>query len=133
MLYSFYSHLQCGITSWGFADAFYMKLLNILHNNVLRIITNCGCRTKLSPVYKAQKKLEDIHKLELGKLMFKIINSEKPQQYSIEFYLLRLEKFITRLDTQKMRAFISHKSKLILEKNQFNMLEQYCGIKYLIH
>ena len=112
-----YSHLQYGITSWGFADAFYIKPLNTLHNNVLRILANCGYRTKLSPVYKAQNilKLEDIHKLEVRKLMFKIIN-----QYhnSIEFYLLSLEKFITtRLDKQKMRVFISHKSKLILEKN----------------
>ena len=37
-----YSHLQYGITSWGFADAFYMKLLNTLNNIVLRIIANCG-------------------------------------------------------------------------------------------
>ena len=34
----------------------------------------------------------------------------------------KLTEFITtRLDKQKMRVFISHKSKLILEKNQFNM------------
>ena len=82
-----YSHLQYGITSWGFADAFYMKPLNTLHNNVLRILANCGYRTKLSPVYKAQNilKLEDIHKLEVGKLMFKIINNGKPQQYRVLF------------------------------------------------
>ena len=39
-------------------------------------------------VYKAQNilKLEDIHKREVGKLMFKIIhNNEKPQQYRILF------------------------------------------------
>ena len=41
-----YSHLQYGITNWGFADAFYMKPLNTLHNNVLRIIANCGYRKK---------------------------------------------------------------------------------------
>ena len=130
-----YSHLQYGITSWGFADAFYMKPLNTLHNKVLRVIANYGYRIKLSPVYKAQNilKLEDIHKLELGKLIFKstvlIIENHK----NLEFYLLSLEKFTTtRLDKQKMRAFISHKSKLILVKNQFNMQEQYCGIKYLI-
>ena len=52
---------------------------------------------------------------------------------NIEFYLLSLDKFITtRLDKQKMRVFISHKSKLILEKNQFNMQEQYYATKYLI-
>ena len=45
---------------------------------------------------------------------------------NIEFYLLSLEKFITtRLDKQKIRVFISHKFKLILEKNQFNIREQY--------
>ena len=61
-----------------------MKPLNTLHNNVLRIIANCGYKTKLSPVYKAQNilKLEDIHKLESGKLMFKIINNGKLQQYT---------------------------------------------------
>ena len=82
-----YSHLQYGITSWGFADVFYMKPLNTLDNNVLRILANCGYRTKLSPVYKAQNilKLEDIHKLEVGKLMFKIINNGKPQQYRVLF------------------------------------------------
>ena len=82
-----YSHLQYGITSWGFADAFYIKPLNTLHNNVLRILANCGYRTKLSPVYKAQNilKLEDIYKLEVGKLMFKIINNGKPQQYRVLF------------------------------------------------
>ena len=37
-----YSHLQYGITSWGFADAFYIKPLNTLHNNVLKILANCG-------------------------------------------------------------------------------------------
>ena len=129
-----YSHLQYGITSSGFADAFYMKPLNTLHNNVLRIIANCGYRTKLSPVYKQQNilKLEDIHKLEVGKLVFKIINKMENHN-NIEFYLLNLEKFITtRLEKQKIRLFISHKSKLILEKNQFNMQEQYYGIKYLI-
>ena len=64
-----------------------MKPLNTLHNNVLRILANCGYRTKLSPVNKAQNilKLEDIHKLEVGKLMFKIINNGKPQQYRVLF------------------------------------------------
>ena len=64
-----------------------MKPLNILHNNVLRILANCGYRTKLSLVYKAQNilKLEDIDKLEVGKLMFKIINNGKPQQYRVLF------------------------------------------------
>ena len=64
-----------------------MKPLNTLHNNVLKIIANCCYRTKLSPVYKAQNilKLEDIHKLELGKLMSKIINNRKPQQYIVLF------------------------------------------------
>ena len=83
----FYSHLQYSITSWGFADAFYIKLLNTLHNNVLKILANCGYRTKLSPIYKPQNilKLEDIHKLEVGKLMFKIINNGKPQQYRVLF------------------------------------------------
>ena len=82
-----YSHLQYGIISWGFADAFYMKPLNTLHNNVLRILAYCGYRTKLSPVYKAQNilKLEDIYKLEVGKLMFKIINDGKPQQHRVLF------------------------------------------------
>ena len=110
-----------------------MKPLNILHNNVLRILANCGYGTKLSLVYKAQNilKLEDIDKLEVGKLMSKLSIMESHNH--IEFYLLSLEKFITTwLDKQKMRVFISHKSKLILEKNQFNMQEQYCGTKYLI-
>ena len=64
-----------------------MKPLNTLHNNVLRILANCGYRTKLSPVYKAQNilKLKDIHKLEVGQLMFKIINNGKPQQYRVLF------------------------------------------------
>ena len=53
-----YSHLQYGIPSWGFADAFYMKSLNTLHNNVLRIIADCGYRTKSSPVYKKQNILK---------------------------------------------------------------------------
>ena len=95
-----------------------MKPLNTFHNSVLRITANCGYRTKFFPIYKAQNilKLEDIHKLEVGKLMFKIINNGKPQQYKV--YLLSLEKLITtRLDKQKMRVFIFHKSKLILEKN----------------
>ena len=64
-----------------------MKPLNTLHNNVLRILANCGYRTKLSLIYKAQNilKLEDIDKLEVGKLMFKIINNGKPQQYRVLF------------------------------------------------
>ena len=49
------SILIFNITSWGFADAFYMKPLNTLYNTVLRIIANCGYRTKLSPVYKTKK------------------------------------------------------------------------------
>ena len=64
-----------------------MKPLNTLHNNVLKILANCGYRTKLSLIYKAQNilKLEDIDKLEVGKLMFKIINNGKPQQYRVLF------------------------------------------------
>ena len=110
-----------------------MKPLNTLHNNVLQIIANYGYRTKLSPVYKAQNilKLEDIHKLEVGKLMFKIINNGKPQKYRVLFTKTReIHNHWTR--QAKMRVFISHKSKIILEKNQFNMQEQYFGTKYLI-
>ena len=45
-----YSHLQYGISSWGFADTFFLKPLNTLRSTVLKIIVNCGYGTKLSPV-----------------------------------------------------------------------------------
>ena len=81
-----YSHLQYGISSWGFADAFCLKPLNTLPNTVLRIIANCGYRTKLSPVNKTQNilKVNSCSKLSVMK-----------NHNNIEFYLLHLEKFIS--------------------------------------
>ena len=85
---------------------------------LLRIIDTYNYKTKLSPVYKIQNilKLEDIHKLDLGKLMFKIVNNEKSQQCRVLFIKSKNNhNYLT--SKQKKNVFISHKSKLILEKN----------------
>ena len=79
-----FSHLQYGITSWGFADAFYMKPLNALHNNVLRIIANYDYTVEQNYLLSIKHKIY-LNKLELGKLMFKIINNGKPQQFRVLF------------------------------------------------
>ena len=125
LYYAFvYSHLQHGITSWGFPDAFYMKLLHSLYNNVLRIIVNCGYRTKLSPVYKAQNilKLVDIHKLELGKLIFKIINSGKSQQYRVLFTKSREIHNHSTSQAKNKSIYISQ-----IQTNSAKKLIQYAG------
>ena len=81
-----YSHLQYGITSWGFADAFYeyMKPLHTLHNNVLRIIANYGYTVEQNYLLSIKHKIY-LNKLKLGKFRVLFINNGKPQQFRVLF------------------------------------------------
>ena len=64
---------------------------------------------KIISVYETQNilKLEDIYKLKLGKLMFKIINNGKPQQYRVLF--IESKEIYNHLTRQaKITVFIAH-------------------------
>ena len=76
-------------------------------------------------------KLEDIHKLEVGKLMFKNINNGKALQFRVLFTKSReIHNHSTRL--AKNESIYISQIQINSGKNQFNMQEQYCEIKYLI-
>ena len=69
-----YSHLQYAICVWGGAGKTALKRLNVLHNKVLRAMTYCSYKSRVSPLYKKLNLLEidDIYILEIGKFMHRL-------------------------------------------------------------
>ena len=68
-----YSHLQYCISSWGNAAPSNLDPLIKLHNRIVRIICDQPAKSQTNPLFAHLKflKLEDIHKLQLAKLMYK--------------------------------------------------------------
>ena len=63
-----YSHLQYAIGAWGGVGKTSLRRLNVLHN---KIMSYTSFRSKLDPLYKYLNllKVDDIYKLEIGKIM----------------------------------------------------------------
>jgi len=75
LYYSFvYGHLQYCIVSWGTANNSVLRSLNVLHNNILRIMTFSNYSCLVTPLYKNLNvlKINDIYRFELAKFMHKL-------------------------------------------------------------
>ena len=75
LYYSFvYSHLQSCVMSWGTANSSVLQPLNILHNNILGIMTFSNYSCHVTPLYKNLNvlKLNYVYLLELAKFMHKL-------------------------------------------------------------
>jgi len=78
-----YSHLRYAITSWGSSSFSTLNVLNIIHNNLLRIMTFSKFNTNVCKLYKATQVLHinRIFKLEISKLMYKSNFRLVPKQF----------------------------------------------------
>jgi hypothetical protein len=74
-------HLEYGITLWGATHETYLNKLNIMQKKAIRVISNAKYNEHTLPLFKQLKllKLQDIHKLHLGKCTKKFITNYHPQ------------------------------------------------------
>ena len=72
-----YSHLQYCINSWGSASEITLYPLKIIQKRNIRIITGSKYRAHAEPLFQQLQclKLNDIYKLEMAKLMYRINNN----------------------------------------------------------
>ena len=72
-----YSHLQYRINSWGSASETTLHPLKIIQKRSIRIITGSKYRAHAEPLFHQLQclKLNDIYKLEMAKLMYRINNN----------------------------------------------------------
>ena len=72
-----YSHLQYCINSWGRASETTLHPLKVIQKRNIRIITGSKSRTHAEPLFHQLQclKLNDIYKLEMAKIMYRINNN----------------------------------------------------------
>ena len=72
-----YSHLQNCINSWGSASETTLHPLKIIQKRSIRIMTGSEYRAHAEPLFQQLQclKLNDIYKLEMAKLMYRIMIS----------------------------------------------------------
>ena len=77
-----HSQIHYAITSYGSATATCLKPLEVLQNNILRIINFSDYRSSAQPLYKKFNilKLCDVYKVELAKLMHKCKFYQLPER-----------------------------------------------------
>ena len=95
-----YCHLQYCVVSWGHTNHSVLQSLNVLHNNLLRIMTFSRYTCHVTPLYKNLQllKLTDIYNLELAKLMHKFHYGMLPATYNNLFQLTsQIHSHFTRL------------------------------------
>ena len=86
-----YSKLQCAILAWGGCSDYKLRRLNVLHNNVIRIMTlkNMPSEVRLSTktLFKSINilQLKDIFQLELAKFMHRASNNDLPHNLNQMF------------------------------------------------
>ena len=80
----FYPHITYGITVWGSACKSQLSPLATIQNKIVKIIGSGAWRDHATPYYKKLNilKLEDVHKLEVGKLMFKNDKNTLPESFT---------------------------------------------------
>jgi len=82
-----YSHLPYAITSWGSSSFSTLNTLNIIHNKLLRIMRFSKFNSNICKLYKDTQILtiDQIFKLEISKLMYKIKFRLVPKQFTEHF------------------------------------------------
>ena len=85
-----YSHLQYCINSWGSASETTLHPLKMIQKRSIRIITGSKYRAHAEPLFHQLQclKLNDIYKLEMAKLMYRINNSMISPTKANDFQLI---------------------------------------------
>ena len=85
-----YSHVQYCINSWGSASETTLNPLKIIQKRNIRIITGSKYTAHAEPLFHQLQclKLNDIYKLEMAKLMYKINNNMISSTKAHDFQLI---------------------------------------------
>ena len=75
-----YSHLHYAIGAWGSATKTSLHRLNTIHNKIIKTISWSSYRCHVTPLYSQLNllKMEDIHQLEIAKLMHNFRSNRMP-------------------------------------------------------
>ena len=73
-------HLEYGIVLWGAAHETHINKLNVIQKKAIRIVSKAKYNEHTLPLFKELKllKIQDLHKLLLGKFMYKAIHNQLP-------------------------------------------------------
>jgi len=98
-----YSHLQYAIGAWGSATKTSLHRLNTIHNKIIKTISWSSYRCHVTPLYSQLNllKLEDIHQLEIAKLMHNFHSNRMPNTFD------RLFTAVNSVHTHKTRSSTS--------------------------
>ena len=77
------SHLQYAIGAWGLATKISLHRLNTIHNKLIKAISWRSYRCRVTSLYSQLNllKLEDIHQLEIAKLMHSCHSNRMPNTF----------------------------------------------------
>ena len=80
-----YSNLQYCISCWGSASQCHLEPLNILNRRAIRTIFNADRRAHTTPLFHSLNtlKIDDIYKLQIGKIMHQISTNTYRGNYNI--------------------------------------------------
>ena len=94
-------HLQYCLSSWGSASPTALNPLIKLQKKVIRIMTHSEFNASTTPLFQQLKilKLSDMHKLEVSKFMYKIVNNLSPIDSSHLVPLSQVHNYNTRHST----------------------------------
>ena len=110
-----YSKLQYAILAWGGCRESKLQRLNVLHNNIIRIMTLKNMPSQIRVSTKTLFKsvgllqLKDIYHLELAKFMYKATNNELPQNLNRMFVpISSIHRYPT--SSSRKRVFVRPKA-----------------------
>ena len=117
-----YSKLQYAILAWGGSSDSKLHRLNVLHNNIIRILTlkNMPPEIRLSTktLFKSIDilQLKDIFQLELGKFIYKATNNALPQGLNKMFTpITSIHRYPT--SSSRKRVFVTPKTNKSVYRN----------------
>ena len=117
-----YPHLTYGITVWGSTFKSYFKPLQVLQNKAMRAIDNLNWKERVTPVYRKYKilKLNDIHKLEIAKFMYKFSKKSLPFTFNNYYKNIKIcHDHDTRQSAQKDYFLTLHKTSRLQRSIKF--------------
>ena len=111
-----YSCLQYAILAWGGSNPTKLHRLNVLHNNIIRlmVLKNLPENTRISnaAIYKSLNllQLKDIYNLELGKFMQKVYYKALP--FSLNSMFTRIDS-VHRYTTSSSRNRVYYQNRTV--------------------
>jgi len=126
-----YPHPQYAIGAWGSATKTNLHRLNTIHNKIIKTISWSSFRCHVTPVYSQLNllKLEDIHQLEIVKLMHNFHSNRMPNTFD------RLFTAVNSVHTHEIGSSTSGQyfchpvCSQYMEKDQSNSKAQESGSK----